>query len=519
MRIQQLTIDRGGFKEVTVEHRGKVLIWETKPYATVKLSGEPFQEINEYLSLLPITEQDSLFDALSEISEIFEFSPEDDTELSKIPRILARVYSIVTLDGIRNWMVRHPSFEIPDTIDDEFEEGAITPRGMTYLKEDYIELAAYGIALRLMVPIWGIYQTVLKANNRPFLELEMVSLLRSTNLLNCNASEKLLTYCTTFFESKMSQNDQIALVLKGLATTEFPRLIRAQTMIRRLSIFPILDKPPSHTPSHTLIANIFYFVKSRIAPDVRKVTDKVRWKIMEDGHGGDEDKDSYIEKNKIKKATSDGDNQLINYYTENVNAIARRRDPEVPFELIDESLDGIVRMQETPIQPFQVSLVEWVVTPVLTARTIRNLNQASQLRMIAVAQALLRHWGFFDIAVFLTVLDDDDDAGSLSALTRPPVVKARFTKEHQDRLKKAFPYERKTNTRRDRRGTTTPTTTNSGAIEIDMVSKAIFMGQWVYVGPQKLIEKTNHQKGRRVLTVPTDLKRQLTELVLFINEK
>lgn len=513
MRFEISNRQRAGFNEVKTIHGNQEILWRTKAFEKVRLLGDPFNEINRFLDTLPDKVQDTLFGIYERINDDFEHIVDNDVLYTQLSKSLKKIFTYIKLENIKNWILMVPSYRIPDMVEGSSDIFKNIPPELTYQSEEYTDLVALSLATRFLIPIWGVYHQILEESNAMFIALDLTGILEETELAHCEAYQRLGVYCTAFQKTYMDSYDALDQIFRGLASTEIPRWLQAMTMFRRLTIFPILDLPPELVDKRTLVTSVYYYVKSEVQPNKKSVAEKTRERIFSEPKGGMEDKKSFLEYFRIKKKTAEGDFIAIELFTENPHNLINLIDKTTPPEIINECIDGVQRMKQTPIHTHQLILTQWILSYVLTPKSIVRLNRNARLSAIATAQAVLWHWGFHDIAVMMTVDREWTTSDTNPQLDAPPTVKPRLTRDNHEQLSTLYPFERRPASKKD--GVPNH---NFAVAEIDMIVKSLHLYRWLYLGSTELLKKTNQSRGRRPLVLPMELRKQLTDLAIKIGK-
>ena len=550
MRIENVSIDGQygagsiegtAIKKIAITHKGKVIHWESTYFSGSKLKVQPFSEINGFLETLPESAHDDLFDCYQQINSRIDIASPDILH-KEITKIVSKMYRYFDIEAVHRWLITNTRFYIPAGIKDTFEgefteeeseaetrrftqgesiessdqQSNKTSPELTYLRNDYIDLTVLSVWLQPMAPIWLIYGQYLKNSSSGFQELTMLELLEGTPFEDFKAYDKLLSYCKAYADSKLTGASSIEKNLMGLGSTEVPIWIMSRVVVRRLTTAPILTRMDKE--SHTLISVVFHYVRQLCGPKNGSGEKRIAAKKLETSNNGDEDKNSFIEHFKIKQEAIGGDVVLNKVYVEDAVAVALRVDPTVPVEFVEECMRAAERMASAQIYPHQLSLMQWAMGLVIPPKVVMQLKPVSRAPIQAVSQALLWHWGYADLAVFISVerFYQQDADGPLFEGTVIP--RSRIKKEHQERLMELFPHEKATQFN----VITTPkrgTFINPATDEINWMAESMRDFTWRYIGSQRLLNESNQYKGSQTLALPIDIKVKLAELAIMIGEK
>ena len=103
-----------------------------------------------------------------------------ETLTDNLADLVEQIYQLATYDNLKSWVYR-ADLQYPEDLSDTYQEYG--PRGRnyrerTYIKNEYLELVALALGLRLMIPIWGLYiQLIVGRSGNYYKEAEAVDLL------------------------------------------------------------------------------------------------------------------------------------------------------------------------------------------------------------------------------------------------------------------------------------------------------------------------------------------------------
>lgn len=512
MKLVVSQVQGQGFVEVTAQHGDQKLVWSTKAFSKVKLDNPSriFEEINAFWEWAgPETEQ-AVWECYVKVKENLDMVADNWHIGNNIRFYLNQMYSHMPMERFRHWLLTVGNLHIPADIQEEItEESRYSDADQTYLKSDYINLATVGLAVRPMVPIWGEYIDAVSENDQ-HKELEALGLVYDTEILDwpreSTVVDKLLNYINRRIDD---QSVSMASLWKGLGTAEIPSLMLAKAIVRRLTIMPLRD---SNAPS--IIANIFWYVRSNLKPVDRTTADRVNDKRVEGSGGGDEeDKTSFIEAHKIKHKITLGDAAAFEAYAKNMAGAAQKVDPTVNLELVKLCMQQIMVVENKPISQHQIRLAQWVMAKAFPARAYAHIPKATINQLLASAQALMWHWGFLDLAVLMQVerYFQPDSAPFLTAHTR---TGSRIPPKYKEELNILFPHMKPLRVKPDTDAE--GRSDNYAAIAINNVTADIRQSAWTYHGPAELHRLAGQPSGQSLVIVGNDLKARITELVIHL---
>lgn len=456
-----------------------------------------FKEINAFWSYLPADKQQKIFDLYAEIYEIFENVNDPRRLHMKLLKPVAQLLEQHNLDDIGYWVNTRTRIKPPPCMKVDFDPN--DTRDMTYLRQDYEQLVYLTIALRCMMPIWGQYIVSGKSEyGNEYKEYRAMGLIaNSDSILMTNPMKRLERYIEASINSNKNRAPTTSSILGGLGTAELPYWVLAQVLIR-LVMAEITDCDDNNH----LVKHVYHASMNR--KFIKPVKEK-----RKDYDGGDEDNSSIAENYKVKQVISDGDITVLQHYTENINVMARQIDDTLDPQQVELCYLALKSVEDKEVHPQSLVFPQWIIKPALPPRSIPSLSKVSLIRVMAVTQAALWHWGFPELACLVGAQpytgDDDQFFGMAES-------KARIPKALLTRLVELYPYYRK-----DQR----QMTERQGCPAyqaIERITKDITVKDWKVYCPDALKEIAKVSRGG-VKVSPPDLRAQLAELVILVAER
>lgn len=511
MQIKVTTQTFNGKSVAVIEHQGKELQWDISAYAKTSERASTvdihhmFDEINAYWLTVDAEHLDAIWTIYTQIRAEFN-SIGDFKQMNKRLRdMVGRLYNHVNLDNILHWMLFHSNVRIPNGLKDEYAPTDSPDR--TYLRTDYHKLAALAISLRPMVPIWGEYLVLSKQDAGPaWKEYYALSLLYNTYLNECEAMVKLRAFVQNTVDSNMQAGSAMTAVVGGLSTEEFHMWVLATTLTRRVAVGEV--SAPNDTS--TLITNTYNYINNTWRSGDRKLGKPHGGKLSEkkpfaDG-ASDEDKTSHIENYKVKQQVADGDLTILSAYTERVFDMANKIDPGIAPYHVQLCLDFAQTLLTKQI-PIELSpLTQWPLSSCLTPRGIPLLPKPAMIRAMAVAQAALWHWGFYDLAALVTAsrIDVDEDvyiSGNESRNSIPKDLRAE--------LEVLYPYYRPSRAKQE-----SSRKLNVAFRAVDDFTDVLTTHDWYINAPDALLSQCSTEGESRRMSIPIDIRTQLAKLII-----
>lgn len=480
-------------------HQGQELEWSGSMLnrTSFKNLDNLFNPINGFIASWPADKQQALWECYVEAYELMRTQGELRLLFGKLKKVVKRMYDLFTYDQLRYWVLGYGSIYIPENIYDQYDGN---PEDRTYLINDYKELAVLAVSLELMVPVFYQFIFINKNVGNNHKEQYAYGLLGDTWIETTPGAQRLRSYV----EANIAREAiSVASVCFGLSSTELPDHLYCRAIVKKvaLSEVTVVDVNSS------IISNVYHYLRNTYKSLDRSFTagdGKLNPKHNPTDRGGDEDNMSIAETYKVKQEISDGDLIPQSIYTENYMQMTHAIDPTVPPELVEMCIRNAWKLELDPIAPHQMTLVQWVMSKVLSPRAIPNLDKPSLLRTIGATQALMFHWGFKELAVLLTATayNWEEESAMFTVESR-----SRISSDAVQKLVGLYPYS----TRQS--GKTSDRQTNAACRAIDALALEMSTNYWAVYVP---VEKVNEFRFEfdNVITVPADVKSQLVRLLM-----
>lgn len=480
-------------------HQGQELEWSGSPLnrTTFKNLDNLFNPINGFIASWPTDKQQALWECYVEAHELMRTQGELRLLFGKLKKVVKRMYDLFTYEQLRYWVLGYGNIYIPENIYDQYDGN---PEDRTYLINDYKELAVLAVGLEMMVPVFYQFIFINKNVGNNHKEQYAYGLLSDTWIETTVGAKRLREYV----EANIAREAiSVASVCFGLSSTELPDHLYCRAIVKKvaLSEVTVLDINSS------IISNVYHYLRNTYKSLDRSFTagdGKLNPKHNPTDRGGDEDNMSIAETYKVKQEISDGDLIPQSIYTENYMQMTHAIDPAVPAELVEMCIRNAWKLELDPISPHQMTLVQWVMSRVLSPRAIPNLDKPSLMRTIGATQALMFHWGFKELAVLLTATPYvwEEESAMFTVESR-----SRISSDAVQKLVGLYPYS----TRQS--GKTSDRQTNAACRAIDALALDMSTNYWaVYVPAEKVSEF--RFEFDNVITVPADVKSQLVKLLM-----
>lgn len=484
-----------GTRQITTSHRGEELHWKATIFNTTNLKKvlEPFTVINGYWASLDIRRQDKIWTIYKEIYDILEDQIGIDV-IGMISVLLLKMYDLTPPDEIERYVLYHGNVIYPEVIRSEYSEYD-TNKKLTYLKPDYDQLLVLAVALRPMVPIWGIYMNDIKsATSALYKELQSIELLKLTWIMTCVAVNRLIDYIE---ESLKKHGPSAAAIMKSLGSNQQVDWILASICIRRLSVSELNANPVSGS----LISNVYTFVDNTV-PDMSNKFGQYFDKIPED-QGLDKER-SNLEMYRQSELVSQGQRLSYSSYCKDVMRLAQDRMPNIdPMKVI--ACQNAFPEIFIPSK-FAFTITQWVMAKTFPPEAVELVNKMHLRNLMIAAQAILFELNLPMLVCLMSAAPYNADNADM--FVDDNTVRIGFTESSQI-LETMYRHtlERKGAARRK----------NPALAAIDQL-KSMVMGQyWNVHIPEGLVVSASSMQ-RNLLYVGGTIVESLSNLIIMLGE-
>lgn len=492
-----------------ISHKDKTLEWGMKFIDKANLTPDVdiFEQINAYWLTLTEEHQGRIFAVYTRIRSAFNDCWEDEDLPALLKPLIAELTDLHNLDKIRYWVDFKSDLKLPARLDDTFVEQHQTSytRDKTYLKEDYQQLVALSIAIRVLIPIWGAYIERTEGDaGTQWKEFKAYQLLEKSDLMKSPPMVKLMTYVDRNVNT--DKVNTVSILKGGVSSVDMPGWVTGLVVVRRLGFGDIRGiNPLIHlvTQISGFIGTVMSGQESRF-----KSAGMIKPKIIEgQGSSDSESNLSKLEGVKVKESVAAGTIVAIDVFTDNPMMIAKKISPSIDPLLVRMSLESTKVLNDEDITPVQRTLIQLVISPVVSTRGSMYLNHLKLVKMMAVAQAILWHKGFHDLALLVSAIPKSSN--TISGMEG----RGRIPKELIDQLAVLYPYSRPQSGKKTDKGK------NTAVAAIELIEEDLSKNDWRPTLPKEWLDKLPQNQSTQTYRVPYEIKTRLAEFSICLAKK
>ena len=419
-----------------------------------------FTILNSYCNYKGEEFKQKLFDSYLAASEMLDNAlTNPDMEVFNTP-LLDGILELFKVEEVRDYLVNEWKLQPPANLLDEFdaqiETDAKGTRIQTYLKEDYIDLAAMSVVIKATLgPVaqFGFYRhSTIDSNYKEYALLQFYT--PFPNIYKCKAMVKLLGLIEKLIEQTTTSKDIMAnrVLEKFISKDDLGEYVLAIVVLQKISIAPLVND----TAESNIVTKLYNHINNKLKPNgetSKVIKDKTP---LEDTDSNTGDKESLLESYRATQDLASGIVVELNFVTETVDRIIGQLPPKQKELVIQSKLLPIAieaskaYLPTNPtvidIQELQLNILAIIFKNVIDPRSYDYLEINSLVNLIAVGFVYLWELGFKELAlILLSRIIPMSMLGDNSAVVGLSVSRHRIPKELKEELDKVFPYKRELN--------------------------------------------------------------------------
>jgi hypothetical protein len=432
--------------------------------------------------------------------------------LKDLNNTVAELLNFHEYERIRHWVLFVSNVVIPGSFAEEYKPdlNKKTSREQTYTRGEYIGLVCLAIIFRTMIPVWGEFITISRQETGTrFKEHRAFKLCSKSHILHSEPYEKLKLYIDLAIGDDNKNKDNI---IDGISSEDFPDWMIATVFVRRLCMGDLAGI--GNVPEANLVTSVWKFVTQKIkSPESGNevpIKDKNN-KDYDDSGNDPSDKHSVLERYKIKQNISIGDVTILEYSVSNLAAVAFRLSQNMTPMLLEDCLRTAQALTAQSLRDPQITLLRWVMKPVISPHGILYLSKPSIVNLMGVMQAVLWARGFHFLALLSTCYADvSTEEMRISGMDS----RAQLTKEKRNRLDELYPYMKNTGSRRSGQKPV-----NMAIRSIDALVENLSMYSWKLTASNEWVEAVMGPNPTQRLSISYNIRNEIADLVIQIGSQ
>lgn len=467
-----------------------------------------FSIINAYLDFKGDAFKDALFSVLTECDKAV-MDTLTESSIYPLPyHIINPILDLFNLEEMFNFIKYEfklpPPSNLAEVFNTQIETDARGSRVQTYLKDDYLQLAALTTIFKIaMLPVFNytyIKQKDLGSINR---EYTVFHLFKPTALYNSEPMVKVKGLIQKLIEQTTvsGEVETIRVLEKQIPKDELPFYILAIVMIQKVAIAPLVDDDEMKN----IVTKIYNYVNNKLK-STADVSKAIRNKTtLKDVDGLPGDSESFIESHRQLHSHSPADIIEFEWSLESVDKIISQM-PLKQKNCIDVlALDDAKRFTEVfnkgYIQPIHVNTLAIIFKSVIDPRALDYVKIECLTNLLTVAFGYLWGMKLKNLALLLTSIVDVSQTEVFTI--NSTVNKSRIPKEIKEELDYYFPYKRCVNN---------DTYINLAEEAVSDMAGIYYDNKWIPTADKKYIEEVIGNDNYSSL-ITADLR---TDIATFI---
>lgn len=506
--------------ELVVTHNGESVNFSGSVFQRKSLEPaefDVFDPINRYWARLRPADQDAVWKIYKDVYAGFDQIRSSEMLHHHLTKKISELIVYHSLEDIELWVAIDPSFIIPDTVMETFvaDEGNKNTPEKTYLRKEYIQLAAFSIFTRSLMPIFGEFiESSRKQTGVDFKEFGAMKLLLGTGILESPAVRKLKSYIGTITKEKKKNFEKI---LGGNSSLDVDFILLALVTVRKICVSDVYGIEPKSN----LVSRVFNFLFQKVN-NPTKTTTPIRERTLSDNEGsGKDDKRSFIEAYRKRSDVSIGEIAGFEKGYANLMGTARRMAPAITEEEVFSSVETARALRSERVGDAQLMMMAWVFKSVHSPRSVYYIHNNASLsgapvleavwQNLGVLEAVLWHWGFH----YLSVLSTSHMLTSHDAMHISPIDnRGQIPQELQARIHHHYPHIWKTSKKFTNTSVDEP---HPIMHSIDLIVDDLVANAWRSTASEKKIVEV-FGEVRRKLVIKPNIRSELAELIVHVED-
>lgn len=397
--------------------------------------------------------------------------------------IINPILNLFDLQDIFNYLKEIYKLQPPKNLAVEFnpmiEKDARGSRVQTYLKDDYLELAAMILIIKVaMCPIFQFAYYKQKELGTIYKEYLLLHLFMEHPIFNCPPMQKLLGLIEKLIEQTTTDDNTVNArkLEKMLPQEEIPYYILGVILIQKISIATLVDD----NADKNIITKVYNYVNNKLK-NTGDVSKSIRNKtIMKDIESPNEDNESLIEsyrsQEKISVSTIVEFDWAVNSIDKIIYMLTPEQQSKINFEILEDAKEFCKTLLNHSITKTQLIFLSILFKSVIDPRALEYIKLENIYNLLVVGFTYL--WGIDCKKIALLLVSIVDNNISDMFYVNTTSNKSRLSKEMKDKLDNLYPYKRIINN-----------TTSNNIVEesINDLTSEIYTKKWIPVAYEKYI--------------------------------
>jgi len=494
---------------ISVEHGNKKVIFDVHSLLSKRnkeeLFNNQFDLLEEYLNYKGDIFKSNLIDKYLEADDKLMLTI---TNPDIYPLPLSISYQILDLfdyNDVLSWVINirkvptlpnlADAYNISQGNDNEFT------RAQTYLKSEYLELVAFSIIIKTVIPVIAHFGSLKNSEIAgTHKEYILYNFILGHPIAEVPPAKRLFMFINKLVEIAVKETTltAIRIIEKRIPKEEMSNYMMSVIVLNKVAIASVVND----TPNRNMITIIYTYVNNKLSVKA-DAGNAIREKTVM-GNENTDDQESIIESFRTNASLSEGKILELNWSLSNLNIITGQLDVDIPPKLLMDATEFCKEVFTNYLAEEQILILSYIFKNIIDPRAIELLSIDSIYNLIVVAFGYLYTLGFKYLAILITAIPIETNNEIMYINTT--VNRSRLPIEVKDTLQTLFPYNRVINAKNK---------VNLAEETINDLANEIFSKQWRYTVDDKYL---NGVPGAAE-GVPSDLKIQLANLLIHLETR
>jgi len=397
-----------------------------------------------------------------------------------------------------------PPENLMASFDQRIESDGLGTRAQTYIQQDYYELAAITIPIKVIIGLLSMYG-IMKTSSMAQVHKEYILYELFTNhpINNYPSIVKLRDWAGVLINLtvKPGEIESVTVIEKQLPLAELPNYILAVVLLQKISIAVIIKD----NQSRNIITRIYNYIINKLKTkggSVAKIRDK---DPLSDTDSSSGDKESMLEAYRVVSNLTAGTEEELDWYVGNINFLIRDMGGCPNMALLEDMLQRNKCFYNVAITKEQLIIAGYIFKDILDPRALMYINIHGIINIISLGFVLAWERGHKEMAMLLSARalcseEDEVDIGATPNVRVDPEIKKR--------LQELYPYNKQLNVNKI-----------ESVVEaaISEITYAVFGHKWLHNMPDQCLTELFGERLPRVLD--PNFKNQLGALIIDICQR
>ncbi len=362
------------------------------------VSADIFKTINNYLATVPKDVLSKIESLYKEIYEHFEdIGYFTLTEFNaKLNILIYELLKLIIWDEFHEWCITKGNLNLNIGIKEHLNDNDTIEQ--TYFTKDYNNILVFSVLLKLIMPIWGMYERSLKKElDSDYTFIQAVDLIRNEYIETNPAFIKLTIHVANYARTKI-KNKGFS-ITNDIGTEEVPEYLLALILWKKVCTFDgrTMDKSIIRDIYHVLM-NTCDSLSAKGPAQKKPYPDKM-------------EELSIVETFKITQRLPPANEVMATEYVHMENIIMHIEPAIIPWEVME--LQNNINPNIKAID-IHVAIIALISKNQIGIRTIELLDRKTSIRLICLASKVLYHWQFFTLAELLITVPGIKDIHTIN---------------------------------------------------------------------------------------------------------